>query len=83
MWFNVSLDKYYGSDANMLVCIVSGEESYRVEKERKEVVAQELLHVAKKMFKSNDDLLIEDMGMWHSNPLFCGSFSNWPIDVSA
>lgn len=87
MWFNVSLDKYYGSDANMLVCIVSGEESYRVEKERKEVVAQELLQVARKMFKSkskDDPLLIEDIFVpkWHSNPLFCGSFSNWPIDVS-
>eukprot|EP01036_Dinobryon_divergens_P026441 gene26441-35096_t len=38
----------------------------------------------KKIFKSNDDLLIEDIFVprWHSNPLFCGSFSNWPIDVS-
>jgi hypothetical protein len=60
LWFNVSFDKYYGSDANMLICIASAEESYQVEREKKEVVSQELLQFAKNMSKSND-LLIEDI----------------------
>ena len=44
----------------MLICMASAEESYQIEREKKEVVSQELLQVAKNMFKSND-LLIEDI----------------------
>ena len=49
----------------------------------KEEVMKELYQVLKDMYGEKavppEDILIPD---WHTNPLFFGSYSNWPIGNS-
>ena len=65
---------------NILVCSVIGEFYDIVLTKSKEEVMGELYSVLKEMYGDEavmpEDILIPD---WHTNPLFFGSYSNWPI----
>ena len=65
---------------NILLCTVVGEFYDIVSTKSKEEVMKELYQVLKDMYGDKavapEDILIPD---WHTNPLFFGSYSNWPI----
>ena len=83
VWQNLEArGKYYPRGTNVLVCTVLGGYYYMVSSWSKEQVMEELFKVLKDMYGDKavypEDILIPD---WHSNPLFYGSYSNWPIGV--
>ena len=65
---------------NILLCTVVGEFYDIVATKSKEEVMKELYRVLQDMYGDKavppEDILIPD---WHTNPLFFGSYSNWPI----
>ena len=64
----------------MLLCTVTGEFYDIVAAKSKEVVMKELYQVLQDMYGDKavppENILISD---WHTNPLFFGAYSNWPI----
>jgi len=84
MWQNLEArGKYYPKGTNMLLCTIIGENWERVHRLSKDAVKNELFQVLKSMYGDAavepEDILIPD---WHTNPLFFGAYSNWPIGVS-
>ena len=65
------------------MCTVVGEFYDIVSTKTKEEVMSELYQVLQDMYGEKavhpEDILIPD---WHTNPLFFGSYSNWPIGTS-
>merc|ERR1712142_282208 len=84
VWQNLEArGKYYPKGTNILLCTVVGEFYDIVQTKSKEEELAELYTVLKDMYGDEavmpEDILIPD---WHTNPLFFGSYSNWPIGVS-
>jgi len=84
VWQNLEArGKYFPRGTNMLLATVMGNNWDRVQHLSKEEVMRDLYNVLRNMYGDKavypEDILIPD---WHSNPLFFGSYSNWPIGVS-
>ena len=83
VWQNLEArGKYFKRGTNLLLCTVMGAFYDQISTMSKEQVMEELYEVLREMYGSAavrpEDILIPD---WHSNPLFFGSYSNWPIGV--
>ena len=72
--------RYSYKGTNILVCTVVGEFYDVVATKSKEEVMGDLYNVLYDMYGERavqpEDILIPD---WHTNPLFFGSYSVWPI----
>ncbi|KAI9005861.1 hypothetical protein CLU79DRAFT_780794 [Phycomyces nitens] len=94
VWQNLNAPGYFAADPqrknkraandNILMVTTTFRESERIEKLETSQVEQEIVEVLKKMFPLENisrptEILIP---RWHSNPLFRGSYSNWPLGVS-
>ncbi|KAL0095383.1 amine oxidase [Phycomyces blakesleeanus] len=95
VWQNLNAPGYFATDPqrkknksaakdNILMVTTTFKESERIEKLDPEQVEQEIVEVLKRMFPSANitkptEILIP---RWHTNPLFRGSYSNWPLGVS-
>eukprot|EP00092_Neocalanus_flemingeri_P015289 GFUD01016527.1.p1 GENE.GFUD01016527.1~~GFUD01016527.1.p1 ORF type:complete len:554 (+),score=141.96 GFUD01016527.1:120-1781(+) len=85
LWQNLEArGKHYPRGTNILLCTITGNNWERVSTLGKEQIKLEMYEVMKDMYGDKavmpEDILIPD---WHTNPLFFGSYSNWPIGVSA
>ena len=83
VWQNLEArGKYYPRGTNVLLCTVLGGYYDTVSSWSKEQVMEELYRVLREMYGDKavrpEDILVPD---WHTNPLFFGSYSNWPIGV--
>ena len=83
VWQNLEArGKYFKRGTNILLCTVVGAFYDLVSTMTKKQVMDELYEVLKEMYGDSavrpEDILVPD---WHSNPLFFGSYSNWPIGV--
>ena len=83
VWQNLEArGKYYPRGTNVLLCTVLGGYYDTVSSWSKDQVMEELYRVLREMYGDKavppEDILIPD---WHTNPLFFGSYSNWPIGV--
>lgn len=82
VWENMNAKGFFpsGGKDNIFMVTVTQDYSYRVESMTDDQVKKELMGVLRKMY--GDDIP-EPTDMvfprWHSNPLFRGSYSNWPI----
>jgi polyamine oxidase len=61
---------------------VQGEDSYRIESQPDQVTLSEMMKVLRKMYGSHiPDATEIYVPRWNSDPLFRGSYSNWPIGL--
>ena len=83
VWQNLEArGKYFPPGTNILLCTVLGNYYDMVSTMSQEQVMAELYKVLQEMYGARavppEAILIPD---WHTNPLFFGSYSNWPIGV--
>ncbi|KAI9307424.1 hypothetical protein BJ944DRAFT_255002 [Cunninghamella echinulata] len=82
VWQNMNAPGYFpkGGKDNIFMVTVTQDYAYAVESMTDEEVKDELMAVLRDMY-GNDIPEPTDMKFprWHSNPLFRGSYSNWPI----
>ncbi|KAI7871260.1 hypothetical protein BDF14DRAFT_1993399 [Spinellus fusiger] len=82
VWQNLNAPGYLkgGPSTNVLFVTVTQEESYAVEAMTDAEVQAEIMEVLRSMYgpKIPEPTSIL-FPRWHSNPLFRGSYSNWPI----
>ncbi|XP_023344218.1 polyamine oxidase isoform X2 [Eurytemora carolleeae] len=81
IWQNLeSRGKYFPTGTNLLLVTVLGNNWERVQHLTKNQIKHELFAVLRNMYGDKavepEDILIPD---WNHNPLFFGSYSNWPI----
>ncbi|KAI8089991.1 uncharacterized protein BX664DRAFT_281367 [Halteromyces radiatus] len=82
VWQNLNAKGFFpqGTKDNIFMVTVTQDNSYRVESMTDDQVKDELMTVLRTMYGKD---IPEPTGMifprWHSNPLFRGSYSNWPI----
>ena len=71
-------------DQHILIATLTGEEAHRVERQTDEETKAEAMAVLRIMFESDDIPECTDIFVprWLDNPLFRGSYSNWPIGVT-
>ncbi|XP_006856901.2 polyamine oxidase [Amborella trichopoda] len=79
-WMNLE-NQYPGS--NMLMAVVTDDESRRIERQADHLTKQEAMVVLRKIFGSKipdaEEILIP---RWGSDPLYRGTYTNWPIGVT-
>lgn len=85
LWKNLNAPGYFnGSETGYIFFVTQTEdEAIRVSNMDKEDVKAEVLHKLREMY--GDDVpepLDMTLPLWNHNPLFRGSFSNWPIGFS-
>ncbi|KAI9033831.1 amine oxidase [Phycomyces nitens] len=81
-WQNLNAPGFLpkGTDTNIFFVTVTQEQSYTVESMEDSEVQAEIMEVLKKMYGNDIPEPTEIfIPRWHSNPLFRGSYSNWPI----
>ena len=83
VWQNLEArGRYFPPGTNILLCTVVGNYYDMVSTMSQEQVMAELYKVLQEMYGDRavppEAVLIPD---WHTNPLFFGSYSNWPIGV--
>ncbi|KAI8384350.1 uncharacterized protein BYT42DRAFT_562210 [Radiomyces spectabilis] len=81
-WQNLNAPGYFpkNTSTNIFFVTVTQSESYRVEAMEDEEVRKEAMAVLRSMYGDDIPEATEIMfPRWHSNPLFRGSYSNWPI----
>ncbi|KAI8075250.1 hypothetical protein BC940DRAFT_230456 [Gongronella butleri] len=82
VWQNMNAKGYFptGTKDNVFMVTVTQDYSYHVESMTDEQVKAEVMAVLRKMYGNHipeaTDIVVP---RWHSNPLFRGSYSNWPI----
>ncbi|CAO3618205.1 unnamed protein product [Cunninghamella blakesleeana] len=82
VWQNMNAPGYFpqGGKDNIFMVTVTQDYAYAVEAMTDEQVKDELMEVLRKMYGHDipepTDIIFP---RWHSNPLFRGSYSNWPI----
>ncbi|KAI7866445.1 hypothetical protein BDF14DRAFT_1728301 [Spinellus fusiger] len=93
VWQNLNAPGYFNAQHtmnkdllkdNVLMVTSTYKESERIERMQDSDVQAEILQVLRRMFPHANvteptDILIP---RWHTNPLFQGSYSNWPLGVS-
>jgi len=84
LWQNLEAKgKYHPRGTNMLLCTIVGNNWERVVTLTDEQRKQEIFEVLKSMYGDAavmpEEILVPD---WHTNPLFFGTYSNWPVGVS-
>ncbi|ORY43974.1 amine oxidase, partial [Rhizoclosmatium globosum] len=73
--------KHFGGK-HVLLCTVTGEIAHRVERQSDEKTLRELMVVLRNMYgPSVPDASAILVSRWHSDPLFRGSYTNWPIGM--
>ncbi|KAI8085106.1 uncharacterized protein BX664DRAFT_375578 [Halteromyces radiatus] len=82
VWQNMNAPGYFpkGTDNNIFFVTVTQDYAYMVEAMTDDQVKEQLMDVLRKMY--GDDIPEPTdfvFPRWHSNPLFRGSYSNWPI----
>lgn len=81
-WQNLNAPGYLpkNTSTNIFFVTTTQDLSYYVESRTEQEVQDELMVVLRKMYGDNIPEPTEIMfPRWHSNPLFRGSYSNWPI----
>lgn len=85
VWQNLNAPGYlFRASDNILMVTTTDKESQRIERMANTQVQKEIMSVLRRMFPSKViekpiDILIP---RWSQNPLFGGSYSNWPIGAS-
>ncbi|OBZ84748.1 Polyamine oxidase [Choanephora cucurbitarum] len=85
VWQNLNAPGYlFKASDNVLMVTTTDKASQRIERMADTQVQKEIMAVLQRMFPSTPieaptDILIP---RWHQNPLFHGSYSNWPIGAS-
>ncbi|KAI9321837.1 hypothetical protein BX666DRAFT_1034306 [Dichotomocladium elegans] len=85
VWQNLNAPGYLeDAQENILMVTATYKEAERIERLSDTQVVEEIMKVLKRMFPHKhvpypSAILVP---RWHSNPLFRGSYSNWPIGMS-
>ncbi|KAI8987175.1 hypothetical protein BDB01DRAFT_784883 [Pilobolus umbonatus] len=87
VWQNLNAPGYFpeknltSAGSNVLMVTVTNLESERIERMSDREALDEIQHVLRHMFpmKKIEDPIDIFIPRWHHNPLFRGSYSNWPI----
>ncbi|RCI01975.1 hypothetical protein CU098_000804, partial [Rhizopus stolonifer] len=85
VWQNLNAPGYFFKSSDpILMVTITDKESQRIERMTNAQVQEEIMQVLQRMFPS---LKIEPpiqilFPRWYQNPLFRGSYSNWPIGAS-
>ncbi|KAI8377544.1 uncharacterized protein BYT42DRAFT_570659 [Radiomyces spectabilis] len=90
IWQNLNAPGYLSNlkrqpSNNILMVTTTYKQSERIERMNDDLVQREIMQVLRRMFPEIDlpDPTAILIPRWHSNPLFRGSYSNWPIGVLA
>ncbi|KAF7727715.1 hypothetical protein EC973_007272 [Apophysomyces ossiformis] len=80
VWQNLNAPGYLGELEHMLMVTTTYKDSERIEHMTDSDIQREIVQVLRNMFGQDipepSAILVP---RWHSNPLFRGSYSNWPI----
>ncbi|CAO3624193.1 unnamed protein product [Mucor hiemalis] len=83
VWQNLNAPGYLFNGQkrdNILMVTTTDKESHRIERMTNSQVKGEIMQVLKRMFGKDVEEPVEILfPRWHENPLFRGSYSNWPI----
>ncbi|XP_077986125.1 uncharacterized protein LOC144440613 [Glandiceps talaboti] len=83
VWSNLIAPGLLPASEKMLLIIVTGEESRRIERQPDEETKAEVMSVLRGLFgETIPDPTHIHVSKWGTDPLQFGAFSNWPVEVS-
>ncbi|KAI9091244.1 flavin-containing amine oxidoreductase-domain containing protein [Phlyctochytrium arcticum] len=82
-WMNLNAkpyNDYFPKDSNVFFVTVTDEEAFRIERQSDDATISEITELVRKMYGPETPAPTDwYIPRWHSDPLFRGTFTNWPI----